>query len=61
MRKVVYFVVSANGKIFDTSSYAEATKSGNHIIKTFYETVADDDAEKANKAIRERLARHRGN
>lgn len=60
MRKVVYSV-SADGKIFNTSSYAEATKSGNHIIKTFCEAVADEDAEKANKAIRERLARHRGN
>lgn len=59
MRKVIYKVAGTDG-IFETSSYAVATQNGNKIVKTFYETIADPDAEKANKEVRERLARHRG-
>ena len=60
MRKVIYKVAGTDGKIFETSSYAVAAQNGNKIVKTFYETIADPDAEKANKEVRERLARHRG-
>jgi hypothetical protein len=34
MRRVNYVVGTADGKIFSTTSYAEAHKDGNHVIST---------------------------
>lgn len=45
MRKINYDVINADGATFQTTSYFEAIKSGNHVIKT-YLTEIDDRTDK---------------
>ena len=45
MRRVNYVVGTADGKVFSTTSYAEARKDGNHIISTML-TKVDEKTEK---------------
>ena len=45
MRKINYDVINADGVAFQTTSYFEAIKSGNHVVKT-YLTEIDDRTDK---------------
>ena len=47
MRRVNYMVIGADGRPFHTTSYAEATKEGRRIAKTYLTEVRDPDDERA--------------
>ena len=55
MRKVMYSIETADGKIFESASYNDTRVNGNRIIKTY---LIDDTPESdAIKAARERYQR----
>ena len=58
MRMVNYEAVTAEGKNFYTSNYKEATRNGNHIIRTFL-TELDTRTEKEKEATRKRAEKFR--
>ena len=65
MRLVHYIVENADKTQFETTSYAVATKDGNHIIKTFLTDIDETtdkqrDEQKAHRAkVREVLRKKR--
>ena len=55
MRKVMYSIESADGKVFESANYNDTRINGNRIVKTYL--INDTSESDATKAARERYQR----
>ncbi len=56
MRKVMYEAIKADGTVFNTSSYCEATAEDTRILKTYLVDI-DLESEKSKEWGRKRIAK----